>query len=141
MTETPAPSNPQMNRAVVALLDGRRLKGYVFNFSAFKDSFRLFPNHAATAASGTDVLLKDVKAVFFVKDFQGNPEYREKAGAGEGPLGRRIEVTFKDGEKLTGTTTGYNPQKLGFFIFPLDPNDNNARIFVVNKNARNVKFV
>jgi len=141
MTETPAPSNPQLNRAVVALLDGRRLKGYLFNFSAVKDAFRLFPSPAATAASGVDVLLKDVKAVFFVKDFQGNPEYRDKAGEGGGQVGRRIEVTFKDGEKLTGTTTGYNPQKLGFFIFPLDPNDNNARIFVVNKNARHVKLV
>lgn len=130
-----------MNRAVVAMLDGRRLKGYLLNFSALKDSFRLFPNLAATAASGIDVLLKDVKAVFFVKDFRGNPEYRGAAKPSEAQQGRRIEVTFKDGEKLAGTTTGYHAQQLGFFVFPLDANSNNTRIFVVNQSTRNVKLL
>lgn len=32
------------NKAVVAFLDGRRLKGYIYNFSAQKDRFRLFLN-------------------------------------------------------------------------------------------------
>jgi hypothetical protein len=40
-----------------------------------------------------------------------------------------------------GTTQGYNPTKLGFFMFPADGGDNNMRVFVVNRNAVRVKFV
>jgi hypothetical protein len=55
-----------MNRAVVAFLDGRHLKGYLFNFSVLKESFRLFPNEPALQQSGSDIFMKDLKAIFFV---------------------------------------------------------------------------
>lgn len=131
----------KMNRAVVAFLDGRRLKGYVFNFSAVKESFRLFPDEMAQQKSGIDVLLKDLKAVFFVKDFAGNPAYQETGPTDPPKHGRKVEITFVDGEKLVGATDAYNPQKLGFFAFPINPGSNNARIFVVNRNVRQVKMV
>jgi len=133
-------STDKMNRAVVAFLDGRRLKGYLFNFSALKESFRLFPNEPAGQQSGSDIFMKDLKAIFFVKDFVGNPD-RHEPPSGEGPKhGRIVLVTFKDGEQLPGTTEAYNPQKLGFFVFPLDENSNNLRVFVVNKNVSQVKM-
>jgi len=50
-------------------------------------------------------------------------------------------VSFSDGEKLVGKTEGYNPQKLGFFVFPADPKSNNLRIFVITKNARFIRFL
>lgn len=134
-------SNDKMNRAVVAFLDGRRLKGYVFNFSAVKESFRLFPDEMAQQKSGTDVLIKDLKAVFFVKDFTGDPSYNESLAADPTQHGRRVEIVFRDGEKVFGTTDAYNAQKLGFFVFPFDPRSNNTRVFVVNKNAHQVKML
>lgn len=139
--QTSSTSNDKMNRAVVAFLDGRRLKGYIFNFSALKDTFRLFPDEMAHQTSGTDVLLKDLKAVFFVKDFSGNPNYHESSEGSPAQHGRRVEVIFTDGEKLSGTTDAYHPQKLGFFVFPIDSHSNNARVFVVNKNVRQVKII
>jgi Family of unknown function (DUF6982) len=138
-----SPSTPtnNMNRAVVAFLDGRRLKGYLFNFSALRESFHLFPDDRVQKEGGTDVQMKDLKAVFFVKDFKGNPENKEPASEISQQHGRKIEITFTDGEKLTGTTEGYNPQKLGFFVFPGDARSNNVRVFVVNKNVRQVKML
>ena len=133
-------SEDKMNRVVVAFLDGRRLKGYVFNFSALKESFRLFPNQPEDQKTGTDVLMKDLKAVFFVKDFVGNRDYKETPSTDGVKHGRKAVVTFKDGEELSGATEAYNPQKLGFFMFPLDPSSNNLRIFVVNKNVRQVNI-
>ena len=133
-------STDKMNRAVVAFLDGRRLKGYVFNFSAVKETFRLFPDEMAQQKSGTDVLIKDLKAVFFVKDFTGDPSYHECLTADPTQHGRKIEILFKDGEKLSGKTDAYHAQKLGFFIFPFDPRSNNVRVFVVNKNVHQVKM-
>ena len=137
---SPPISADKMNRAVVAFLDGRRLKGYLFNFSALKESFRLFPNEPAGQQSGSDIFMKDLKAIFFVKDFAGNPDYNESP-SGDGPKhGRKVVVTFKDGEQLSGATEAYNPQKLGFFMFPLRENSNNLRVFVINRNARQVKM-
>ncbi len=137
---SPPVSADKMNRAVVAFLDGRRLKGYLFNFSALKESFRLFPNEPAQQQSGSDILVKDLKAIFFVRDFAGNPDYDETP-SDDGPKhGRKVVVTFKDGEELSGATEAYNPQKLGFFMFPLGKNSNNLRIFVINRNIRQVKI-
>jgi hypothetical protein len=137
---TPPISAGNMNRAVVAFLDGRRLKGFLFNFSALKETFRLFPDELGQQKSGTDVMIRDLKAIFFVKDFSGNPDYNETPDGNAPKHGRKIEVVFKDGEKLFGMTDAYNSQKLGFFIFPIDARSNNLRIFIVNKNAHQVKM-
>jgi hypothetical protein len=129
-----------MNKVVVAYVDGRRLKGYIYNFSALKESFDLLPQEDRLHERGTRVEMKDLKAVFFVKDFAGHPEYQEDRLA-ESPMhGRKIEVSFRDGEKILGKTEGYNPQKPGFFMFPGDPKSNNERIFVVSRNAQQIKL-
>jgi hypothetical protein len=135
MAEIPS----QVNKVVVAYPDGRRLKGYVFNFSALRETFRLYPEQTSHQEEGTNVLLADLKAVFFVKDFAGNPGYQEARDVPQTAHGRKVEVQFSDGEILHGLTEGYNPQKPGFFVFPADPSSNNLRIFVVTKNARKVR--
>ncbi len=138
---TPATTPTQLNKVVVACRDGRRLKGFVYSFSPLKDSFQLLPEENPLQARGTKVETRDLKAIFFVKDFLGNREYQECAPADPPMHGRKIEVTFRDGEKIAGKTEGYSPQKLGFFMFPADPSSNNVRIFVVNLNTSQVKFV
>jgi hypothetical protein len=75
---TETPNRPDFrNKAVVAFLDGRRLKGYIYNFSAQKDSFRLFFEQDTLQREGTAVQMKDLKAIFFARDFVGNSEYTE----------------------------------------------------------------
>ena len=130
----------EASKLVVACLDGRRLKGYVFNFSPLRDRFRLFPEANSPPDAGKDVELADLKALFFVRDFTGNSQYVERYDI-NGSRGRRLEVTFKDGEKIIGTTEGWTPQKLGFFLFPADPMTNNLRIFVVNRNVAQVRLL
>jgi len=122
-------------------LDGRRLKGYLLNFSALKESFKLFPKEPAHQQAGSDIFLKDLKAIFFVREFAGNPDPGEKPGDDSLKHGRKVVVSFMDGEEISGTTEGYNPQKLGFFMFPLEKNSNNLRIFVINRNVRQVKMI
>lgn len=140
MTTTPKDADIR-SKAVVAFLDGRRLKGYIYNFSSQKDRFRLFLEQDTLQREGTDVQVKDLKAIFFAKDFVGNPEYQESQMVPLGNQGRKAEVTFRDGEKLVGTTDAYNPQKTGFFIVPADPRSNNQRVFVVTKNARQIRWI
>jgi hypothetical protein len=138
-TSPQAPGN--RNRAVVAFLDGRRLKGYILNFSAQKDRFRIFPESDKHQVSGTEVELKDLKAIFFAKDFVGDPQHRESHEIAPNVQGRKTEVTFGDGEKIVGTTDAYNPQKIGFFVFPSDPRSNNLRVFVILKNIRELRWL
>ncbi|OLC89936.1 MAG: hypothetical protein DMG35_03910 [Acidobacteria bacterium] len=126
---------------MVAFLDGRRLKGYIYNFSSQKDRFRLFFEKDTLQREGTDVQIKDLKAIFFAKDFVGNSEYQESQMVPLGNQGRKAEVTFRDGEKIVGTTDAYNPQKIGFFMVPADPRSNNQRVFVVTKNARQIRWI
>jgi hypothetical protein len=138
---TPPRPPGQANKVVVAYLDGRRVSGYVYDFSAIKDSFNLLPAEKTLHEHGIKVMMMELKAVFFVKDFVGNPQYNDQPIVDEHIHGRKIEVTFRDGEKYMGKTEGYNPQKLGFFLVPGDPASNNIRVFVVTKNAKEVKFI
>jgi hypothetical protein len=132
------------NRAkvVVAYLDGRRLKGYTNDFSPVRDQFFLFPDglDPKPGDRGTPVRVAELKAVFFVKDFAGNPDHREATATAPLP-GKKIEVTFADNEKLRGSSVAYNPRNLGFFMQPADSGGNNERIFVLNRNVKQVKVL
>ena len=129
------------SKVVVACLDGARRKGYVFNFSALRDSFRLFPEANSPQSAGFDLQIRDVKAIFFVRDFAGNRERKDAYDSMDGTHGRKLEVTFTDGERIPGTSEAYNRTKPGFFMFPADRESNNARIFIVNKNVSEVKLL
>jgi hypothetical protein len=129
-------------KVVVAYLDGRRLKGYTNDFSPVRDQFFLFPEGAdpKPGERGTPVRVAELKAVFFVKDFVGNAVPRQAAAAAPLP-GRKIEVNFADSEKLVGSSVAYNPRSLGFFMQPANTADNNERIFVINRNVKQVKVL
>jgi len=60
--------------------------------------------------------VKELKAVFFVKDFTGNPGYNERKdfAGNQQSVGRKMEVTFSDGEVLVGSTMGHDPKRPGF---------------------------
>jgi hypothetical protein len=126
-------------KVVVAFLDGRRLKGYTNDFSPVRDHFFLFPEGVEQKPGdrGTAVRVADLKALFFVKDFAGTVAQTDASGVSQ-LSGKRIEVTFSDGEKLIGSSVAYNPRNLGFFMQPAEPG-NNERIFVVNRNVKQAK--
>jgi hypothetical protein len=129
-------------KIVARYLDGKMVKGFTQDFHPNKTSFHMFPHESSSTQESVEVFLKDLKAVFFVRDFAGKPDYDERKNfaVGEKPSGRVVEVRFTDGEVLVGATLGYDPNRPGFFIFPADPQSNNARVFVVTKSAR-VRYV
>lgn len=127
------------NRVVARFADGRIVKGTTQDFSVTRDFFHVIPPDpgAAPVRIGVPAL----KAVFFVKDHAGNKDYNEKK-AFEGLVpGRKLQVVFKDGETLVGSTTGYDGARPGFFMTPADPKSNNDRIFVVARAVRAVAFI
>ena len=121
-------------------IDGRIIKGWTTDFFPNKPFFHVYGSALESASEGIKVLTGELKAVFFVKDFEGNPSYDERKRFEEGQKvhGRKIEVTFKDDEKLVGTTTGYDPKREGFFLFPADAGSNNLRVYVISKSIKKV---
>lgn len=129
------------SKLVVRYLDGRVIKGHTLDFSSTKDSFHLLPLDDPTTS--VEVRLSQIKAVFFVKDFLGQREYDERREFdGSHPvIGRKIQVTFNDGEVLAGTSEVYMPNRKGFVLFPADRRSNAEKVFVVNGSVREVKFI
>jgi hypothetical protein len=109
------------NKLVVRYLDGRLLKGYGRDFQPTRGSLDLWNEPDTNPESRMTIPFAHLKAVFFVHDFIGNPAHSAAADA-EDPSarGRRITITFVDGEVLRGTTLGYSQNASGFFLFPLD---------------------
>lgn len=130
------------NKIVVRYQDGQLKKGFTNDFFPNKDLFHLVPMDAPPGSKPEDVRIPELKAVFFVKEFVGNPTYKDRAefDPTKPVLGRKIQVTFKDGEVLLGTTQGYQPGRPGFFIVPADPQSNIERCFVVTAATKEVKF-
>jgi hypothetical protein len=129
-------------KVVARYVNGKRVKGFSQDFFPNKDRFRVYPA-AKPSGEAVEVLVKELKAVFFVQDFAGNSLYheRKKYLEGEKPSGRKVEVTFMDGEVLVGTTLGYDPSRPGFFLFPADPKSNNIRVFAVSTSVKKVRYL
>jgi hypothetical protein len=124
-------------------LDGHLIKGYTNDFFPNKPVFHVRSIDSDPADKGMEVNIKELKAVFFVKDFTGNPAYDEEKSFPDGqrPPGRKVEVTFFDGEVLVGTTLGYDPSRPGFFFTPVDPKSNNLRVFAISGAVSKFRYL
>ena len=122
-------------------IDGRMIRGSTKNFSPNRDRFHLV-RADRPSDDPTEIVLKDLKAVFVVRDLIGNPIYKEtkKYARRSQNHGRKIEVTFYDGEVMVGSTLSYNPSRQGFFLFPADPNSNNLRAFVLFSAIKSIRY-
>ncbi len=141
-------------RVVVRFLDGKMQKGVVRNFSVEAEELLL---EDAVNRSVTRVPLREVKAVFFVRTLDGDPDHRElkKFGVRKNAdaLGKKIYLRFKDGESMYGFFRGDIPWKQGyfvteqhtsaqgFFVTPTDEGSNNIRIFVVGSSLKDVSVI
>jgi hypothetical protein len=132
-----------MNKVVARFADGRVIKGITADFFQNKEVFHLRPSTAPEAEKPMEISTKDLKALFFVRDYTGKPQHVEKKefAPGQAAPGRKIKVTFKDGESLVGTTTGYQPGRPGFFLVPADGDSNTERCFVIAAATRSVNFM
>jgi hypothetical protein len=127
-------------KVVIRFADGKIVKGYTNDFFPKKPAFHV---GSGPSDKGIQVSVQDLKAVFFVRDFEGNPGYDESMAFPEGRSvqGRKVQVTFKDGETLTGAVLGYDPNRPGFFMIPPDERSNNLRIFVVSAAVNKFDFL
>jgi hypothetical protein len=117
-------------------VDGRILKGLALDFRRSQPTFLLRLRDVAGPGETISIRLADLKALFFVKEFEGDPNYRAPAGTDRTSLlEQRVRVRFNDGEVLRGTSPSRDLGGAGFFLIPMDPRSNNRRIFVVTANV------
>jgi hypothetical protein len=135
------PATEDSRRVVARFADGRLLKGTTHDFAPQKERFHLCVA-GNEAERPVEIAVSDLKALFFVKTFEGDSSHvRNNDLEGVKGQGRRVLVTFNDGEVVAGFTVGFSPDKPGFFLIPSDAAGNNLRIFVVRRAVRRFEWV
>jgi hypothetical protein len=125
-------------KVVARFRDGRLVRGYTADFHPSKPQLHL----SAEPYSNERLFLPlaQLKALFFVRDFTGDQMRVDRHEFGAAPQGRKVAVTFHDGETLIGSTLGYREGE-GFFMHPADQRSNNLRVFVVPGATQLVRFL
>lgn len=140
---------PEENqRVILRFVDGKMLKGFIRDLKISDEHLYLEDesNHQHK------VRLKELKAIFFVRKFEGERSHQEKKSfAGARPGSKRVFVKFKDGETIMGNMEGEIPWERGFFlesmkekaftIIPVDEDSNNTRILVITTSVKDVAMI
>lgn len=132
-----------MNKVVARFADGRIVKGTTADFSPEKELFHVSVATAPLGVKPLEIRTQDLKALYFVKDFAGDPKRadRNEFDPSHPEVACPISVTFKDGEVLVGTTTGYQRGRPGFFLVPADAASNIERCYVVVAATQEIRFL
>jgi hypothetical protein len=123
-----------MNKVVAHLRDGRIIKGTSLDVAPNRPSCHIRP----AGAPAEEVKLIELKALFFVRSLEGDPERDEDQALD--PEDRRavgstpVKLTFSDGEEVVGLTNRFPPSQPFFFVVPVDAASNNIRI-LINRDA------
>ncbi len=127
-------------RLVVRYQDGRTLYGVSFALNLKDSGFHLDETDAkgVTTSESIQVEFSDLKAVFYVKSFDGKfdktEQFREWA-----PEGSEVVLEFTDGESIHGFTQHpYNPHDVRFYLIPIEQDTNNISILVEAKALKGV---
>ena len=127
----------QPNKVVVNFKDKTMKKGTTSDFLPNKAQFHLEEINGKIV----EVSIEDMKALFFVKDFDGNRNHQDNYEDNVAGGGRKVKVKFSDSEIIIGFTIGYSPDRQGFFLTPADLQGNNERIFVVKSATEKIEFL
>ena len=117
--------------------DGRVLKGITTRSSLSLSAEGFFMDMIRGERNGTEVFVpfRDLKSVYHVRDFEGDPAAKNGNGAGAHVeshiLGERVSIRYADGERLEGFLTGkYRAESPRFSVIPGNGSSNNISILV-----------
>ncbi len=129
-----------LRKVVVRTRGGEAIPGFA-NQALIKNTLEIITNKGQEQTFS----LEDLKAVYFVKDFEGNPGYDEIKFLTEEPTGSMLWVRLKfcDGEVQEGKIT--NDLELvcapGFFLWPLDRDTNNECVYVIKSSLQSFSIL
>lgn len=125
-------SKPERQRLVVRMLNGETQYGICFALNVRSEGFHLdlVDRKGQPIGKTNRVLFRDLKAVYYVKSFDGN---FDQSASQRDPraLGADVVVEFKDGEILRGHTfNNYSLEQPRFYVIPEDADSNNISVLV-----------
>jgi hypothetical protein len=126
-----------LNKIVARFKDGKLMKGTTSDFFPNKKIFHV------NLISGeiVSIVKEELKALFFVRDFEGNKTHKEIYTDIVPGGGRKVMVEFNDGEIIVGFSQGCSPNLNGFFLIPADIKSNNERIYIVTSATKKMTFL
>jgi len=132
-----------MNKVVARFADGKMLKGATRDFVISKETFHLEVQDTPLNSKPVLVQIRELKALFFVKDFAGQPHHKpsQEFDSARPVVGRKIKVIFKDGEVLVGTTNAYQAGRPAFFMVPADQDSNTQRCLVIADATKEISLL
>jgi Family of unknown function (DUF6982) len=147
--------DPPLRKIVARFRDGRMIKGYIEPLSNADVEAIMggaptpLPSEITlrTCSSGErlSISLDSLKALFFVKSFDGRREHHELKFFERMPAVRGIwvRVTFQDRETLEGVVHNslHFLVSSGFFLKPPDPNSNNEVLYVVKDSLQDFQVL
>jgi hypothetical protein len=119
---------------VARYLDGRVVKGETTDFHPALDSFHVrYHSDVPPARIATDGL----KALFFVRSLEGNPEYQDHREFPDGPgIRRKVWLEFEDGERMAAWPVAALLGKNGFYVIPTDRDSNLEKAYVFRSSLK-----
>lgn len=141
-------------KVVARLRNGKLVKGYWAGSSAAFEDFFQAPEFAISdlidveplgASKRISVPLDSLKALFFVKSFDGKKEYPEVKFFDKTPpiRGLWVRVQFYDNEALEGVIANSIRHLVepGFFMKPPDPQSNNEIVYVIKASLTDFRIL
>ena len=129
---SPVKSGPPSTRkrVVIRKLDKGLIKGFVDPNGYLAAEMDVLDREGRLV----HIPMSAIKGVFFVRDFEGNPDRAERKIFRSRPrlAGLWVRMTFKDSEVLEALLPNnlLDIDPLGFLVTPLDVYSNNLRIFI-----------
>ena len=140
---------------VVIHVENQVIKGFLQNRqentldALLRDASALPPPFLRIRPLGQDsfqeIAIEDTKAIFYVKDFDGDPRHKDLRFYRGAPIvhGVWVRVEFLDGEIMEGLV--HNTIRFladsGFFVRPTDPESNNRLVYVLKRWLRDCRIL
>lgn len=139
-------------KVVLRFKDGKLLKGFLEDFSRDLEALKF----VAQDGEVSSVPVRELKAVFFVKDWDGDSARRDKKTfrSSKRADGQKVFVRFTDAESIIGFAEGDLPWKkggfflhspgdktTGFFLYPADQEGNNQKVYVIKDSVGDITLL
>lgn len=137
-------TNSPRSEKVVIQFGAKRIKGYlespIWNTieellsNAPPSSPEIFRIRRLESDTVEEIPTRDIKAVFYVNTFDGDPDHKDLNFHSRAPIvhGIWMRFQFRDGEVMEGIV--YNSIRYlvepGFFVLPTAPDSNNRLVYV-----------
>ncbi|UCD57622.1 MAG: hypothetical protein JSV16_00495 [Candidatus Hydrogenedentota bacterium] len=127
-------------KLVVRFRNDKILKGTTYKLDPQSLGFYLVPVQPVGDEERVYVYFSDLKAIYFVRDFEGKFDPKE-AVEWTSEEGQQVKVVFEDGEILEGRTIHhFDPACQRFFVVPNEGKGNNISVLVERSALKGIQI-